>query len=41
MKPSVEAWLRAAEKDLRLIDKVIDDEELVDHASFHPLQAVE
>lgn len=41
MNESVEAWLRVAEKDIRMLEKLLEDEELTDGVMFHAQQAVE
>ena len=41
MKKQAEEWLKAADDDLKVIDKIIDDESLSNMVAFHSQQAIE
>ena len=41
MKKQAEEWLNAASDDLKVIDKIIDDEILTNMVAFHSQQAIE
>ena len=41
MKKQVEEWLNAANDDLKVIEKIIDDETLTNMIAFHSQQAIE
>jgi len=41
MKKQAEEWLNAANEDLKLIEKIIDDETLTNMIAFHSQQAIE
>ena len=41
MKQQAKAWISAAEKDLKLIKKILNDPELTGIAAFHAQQSIE
>ena len=41
MKKQANDWLLAADDDLRLIEKIIDDESLTNMITYHSQQAIE
>ena len=41
MKKQAEEWLYAANDDLKVISKIIDDETLTNMITFHSQQAIE
>jgi HEPN domain-containing protein len=41
MKPVTESWLRAAEDDLRVIERIVSDPRLTHRVAFHSQQCIE